>query len=84
MAGKAKDISGQRFGRLTVIRQVKRREYLYSGTNAHWLCRCDCGNDCVVASNSLVTGNTKSCGCLRVETSRESVKKIAEKLRVKV
>lgn len=56
----AKDIKGQRFGMLTVIKRV--------GTNKHrkalWKCKCDCGRTTVVSSVDLVTGNTKSCGCL--------------------
>ena len=30
----------------------------------YWLCQCDCGNKCSVPATSLVTGNTKSCGCI--------------------
>ena len=56
----AKDITGQRFGMLTVIKRV--------GTNKHrkalWKCKCDCGKTTTVSSVDLVTGNTKSCGCL--------------------
>lgn len=55
---KFKDITGHRFGRLTVVA-------LHSvGTGrAKWLCRCDCGNDTIVASSK----QTRSCGCLRRE-----------------
>ena len=56
----AKDITGQRFGMLTVLKRA--------GTNKHrkalWKCKCDCGRTTVVSSVDLVTGNTKSCGCL--------------------
>ena len=56
----AKDITGQRFGMLTVMKRA--------GTNKHrkalWKCKCDCGRNTVVSSVDLVTGNTKSCGCL--------------------
>lgn len=56
----AKDITGQRFGMLTVMKRA--------GTNKHrkalWKCKCDCGRTTVVSSVDLVTGNTKSCGCL--------------------
>lgn len=56
----ANDLKGQRFGMLTVMKRV--------GTNKHrkalWKCKCDCGKTTTVASVDLVTGNTKSCGCL--------------------
>lgn len=58
-----RDLTGQSFGRLTVIRQA--------GTNrAHqaiWHCVCTCGVAKDIPSTRLVTGNTKSCGCLRRE-----------------
>ena len=53
------DLTGQRFGRLTVIRRVEN-----IGIKTAWLCKCDCGNEITVISNSLRTGNTKSCGCI--------------------
>ncbi len=59
--GKMVDLTGQRFGRLTVVTMV-------GLNNRHmcvWLCKCDCGNELRVASSNLIWGNTKSCGCLR-------------------
>lgn len=57
-----KDLTGQRFGRLTVtsFNRISKGRYL-------WNCKCDCGNKCVVAAHRLTTELTKSCGCLRVE-----------------
>jgi hypothetical protein len=56
---KMRDLTGQRFGLLTVIRQ--------SGRNADgvlWLCRCDCGNEKVVARGPLTSKvGMRSCGC---------------------
>ena len=55
-----KDITGQKFGRLTVIKVVsknKHRQY-------KWECQCDCGNISKVISSQLRNGHTKSCGCL--------------------
>lgn len=60
------DISGQRFGRLTVLERVGSNKYNY----ATWLCICDCGKKIVVSGKSLRTGNTKSCGCLIVDDAR--------------
>lgn len=58
--GKIKDLTGMKFGKLTVIK--------YSGIINHhaaWECKCECGNTAVVRSNDLHSGNVKSCGCLR-------------------
>jgi len=53
------DLSGQRFGRLTVTgRTVNQNDRVM------WLCRCDCGNDAVVSGHALRRGMTESCGCL--------------------
>jgi hypothetical protein len=54
------DISGQRFGKLTVIDFV-----CIENHKAMWRCVCDCGNKVIVSGNNLRTGTTKSCGCLR-------------------
>lgn len=55
-----KDLTGQRFGKLTVISDTGRA---YQG-NTIWHCRCDCGNEVDVIGRSLTSGNTRSCGCL--------------------
>lgn len=61
---KAKDLTGQRFGRLTV---VKRLGYNPQRHATMYICRCDCGKETIVKSVALVTGNTKSCGCSRID-----------------
>ncbi len=63
LAKKALDITGQKFGRLTAIRPLPKRV----GRSVVWHCRCDCGNEANIPYNSLVTGNTQSCGCMRRE-----------------
>lgn len=55
------DITGQRFGRLTVIR----RDGFSNSWHTMWLCRCDCGNTVRVERGNLVNGRTRSCGCLK-------------------
>ena len=55
-----KDLTGQRFGRLLVIEYSSKNKW----GNATWLCRCDCGNEKIICSNSLKRGLTKSCGCI--------------------
>ena len=59
---KIKDLTGQRFGRLVVIRDVGRKN-----GKVVWECLCDCGKYTSISSNRLMTGNTKSCGCLASE-----------------
>jgi hypothetical protein len=54
------DRTGQVFGKLTVIEQAGRDKL----KKVLWRCRCKCGNETVVVSGSLVTGNTTSCGCI--------------------
>lgn len=60
------DLTGRRFGRLTVIARAASRD-----KNLRWHCRCDCGKETVVVGVSLRGGATKSCGCKRIESSRE-------------
>ena len=55
------DLTGQRFGRLTV---VERAENTAEG-KARWLCKCDCGEQVRVRAESLRSGGTRSCGCLK-------------------
>lgn len=58
-----KDRKGEIFGRLTVIELSKKSK----PKKIYWKCLCQCGNIIDVLSNSLISGNTKSCGCLRSE-----------------
>lgn len=55
---KVKDLTGQRFSKLTARERVgSKRNY------ALWRCVCDCGNERDVKSGDLVSGHTRSCGC---------------------
>lgn len=68
--GKFKDLTGQRFGRLTVIERVKE-----DTRHVKWRCLCDCGKETIVYSGNLQRGHTKSCGCYMIEINRENKKK---------
>ena len=57
------DVTGQRFGKLLVVRYVP--PALAEGRPRHWVCRCDCGTIARVAPCSLNGGRTRSCGCGR-------------------
>lgn len=62
------DRTGNRYGRLVVIRRVKGKYHE---------CLCDCGNICIVNADHLGK-DTNSCGCLRREVSTARVKKHGE------
>ena len=65
MGKKGEDLTGKRFGRLTVLEEA-------GTTNGRrWLCRCDCGEEKIVYGNSLKRGTTKSYGCLGLELKKQ-------------
>lgn len=64
MAGKPKDITGQRYGRLVAVTRTE--EKAQNGSYI-WECVCDCGNNKNIALSSLSKGSTRSCGCLAKE-----------------
>lgn len=70
-----KDMTNQKFGRLTVVKRVEKPEESKS-KEAFWLCKCDCGNEKIVAGYYLRSGKTKSCGCYNVDClkSRKGIK----------
>lgn len=55
------DLTGQRFGKLVVIKEVERNKY----GHIQWLCKCDCGNTVISSTCTLRTGGRKSCGCIQ-------------------
>ena len=65
------DLTGQRFGRLTVIKRVDIPIAEGKKKLIHWLCKCDCGNEKITTTKSLRSLGTQSCGCLHREISRE-------------
>lgn len=63
----AKPKVGERFGRLVVLDNNVSVECAHGKRRNGCLCKCDCGNEKIVLSNSLKTGNTTSCGCFHKE-----------------
>lgn len=63
-----KDLTGQHFGRLTVIAL---KEIDVNNKYAIWHCKCECGNEVDIAGYSLTHGRTKSCGCLNKELASQ-------------
>ncbi len=60
------DLKGKRFGSLLV---VERTDNIRNSREAIWSCKCDCGKTSIIRGYHLRSGNTKSCGCLRVSTA---------------
>lgn len=57
------DITGHKYGRLTVIRQVPNQRK----STTRWLCKCECGKYKEIDKNNLLNGHTSSCGCYALE-----------------
>ena len=61
------DLTGQRFGRWTVLERASNKTQPNGKQKVMWKCRCDCGTIKNVPSVNLRNGESKSCGCLYVE-----------------
>ncbi len=70
-----KDLTGQRFGKLVVLKRIKSNK---DGRTC-WSCICDCGNIKEVKGHDLTSGRVKSCGCLRHEATAEFNRKTKRK-----
>lgn len=66
--GKVIDLTGHKFGKLTVIKQVPNK----TKGNARWLCQCECGNLKQVDAYHLKNNEIKSCGCLQKEITAKN------------
>lgn len=64
------DLTGQRFGNLTVIKFHDVRHGM-----SRWECKCDCGNNTIVYGRHMISGNTQSCGCLGMERRKQACTK---------
>lgn len=64
--GKFRDLTGKRFGRWTVLNRVPHND---KDNKVLWHCKCDCGAEREINSGSLLSGNSKSCGCLKNENT---------------
>ena len=68
----ARDLSGQRFGRLAIVEYCGKQK---------WLCRCRCGNTKVVRGHHLRSGRTTSCGCRGQELATKYENRKASRMR---
>lgn len=65
---KFKDLTGKRFGRLTVIKRDT------SSKRTKWICKCDCGKIKSIQATHLNSGATTSCGCYQKEKASKANK----------
>lgn len=72
--GKFLDLTGQKFGRLTVIERAEDKITSKGTPLIRYRCKCDCGNECIVLGANLKYGKTKSCGCYAREVSSKTFK----------
>lgn len=68
---KAKDITGQDFGRLVAVKKLRKNKH----GGWIWLCDCKCGNTKEATQNHLSQGNTTSCGCWAKEVTASITKR---------
>ena len=62
------DLTEVRVGRLTVKYKLPEK-----GKNSKWFCICDCGKETIVYKTNLMKENTRSCGCLSIETKKSNI-----------
>lgn len=62
------DLTGMRFGRLVVKSRNGSKTFPSGQKQPLYTCECDCGETTVVLARNLVSGNTRSCGCLALCT----------------
>lgn len=75
---KLNDLTGKTFGKWIVL---ERAEDYISGSSkfTQWKCRCECGTIKTLRGNTLRSGETKSCGCLRKNNNKKQYNLIGEK-----
>ena len=69
MEKRYEDLTGLKFGMLTVIKEYDQRIQ----RKRAWICKCDCGNTHIAIGTRLTHGNVHSCGCLRYKKAAESL-----------
>lgn len=65
------DLTGKRFGLLTVVENAGTHVTSGGSKKQLWLCRCDCGTVKTVRGENLKNGSTKSCGCWKYSKIKE-------------
>lgn len=60
---KPKDLTNQRFGKLTATKYLGSVPTSFGTTTSLWLCKCDCGEEAEVTTRSLIADRRRTCGC---------------------
>lgn len=71
---------GERFGKLITIEETGKTD---TSRHKFWRCKCDCGNETIVPSRSLTTGNTTSCGCRTTSKGEEKIQNLLDSHNIK-
>lgn len=66
-----RDITGERFGRLVVLRRVENKVSPKGFSKPQYECLCDCGTIKKIVKDNLISGGTASCGCYKKEKDHE-------------
>ena len=72
--GRANNLIGKKYGRLTVLYRTNPPEHITNRTQTYWLCKCQCGNYIQVRTGALITNGVQSCGCLHSEIASKLMK----------
>ncbi len=73
------DLTGKKFGRLTVLKRAENTKY----GKSQWECLCDCGTQKTIIGSSLTQGKTHSCGCLMREKATTLIAEARSKIKTK-
>lgn len=68
------NLVGQKFGRLVVLQFVGKNKW----RKTRWLCKCDCGKEKIIRGDHLISGSTKSCGCLQTKHGHSTTTTISK------
>ena len=72
------DLSGKRFGKLTVIKRAENSQ----DDRVQWMCKCDCGKEVIIRSSSLISNKTRSCGCLSGSIGEFNIEVLLQKYKI--
>lgn len=73
--GRRIDLTGQKIGRLKVVKRMPSKIEPSGKHRGQWLCKCDCGNETIAETTHLTDGHTRSCGCYQLDCTKEALTK---------